>query len=108
MSEPLTPEDKLLIPNSDEENLLRILRKNLMMGGEIQTIVKRFEQEVADGMDADEAKVTDRGCSRILHRRITDFSAERSFAQTEQALREHYGIEVRGPYTREKFRPQTG
>ena len=30
----------------------------------------------------------------MLRRRITDFSAERSFAQTQQALREHYRIEV--------------
>lgn len=58
MNEQLTPEDKPLVPNSDEENLLRILRKNPMMGGEIQTIVKRFEQEVADGMDADEAEAS--------------------------------------------------
>jgi hypothetical protein len=42
----------------------------------------------------DLAKVTHRGCSRILSRRIVDFSAERSFAQTGQALWEHYHIEV--------------
>jgi len=40
------------------------------------------------------AKVTHRGCSRILCRRIVDFSAERSFAQTALALWEHYHIEV--------------
>jgi hypothetical protein len=40
------------------------------------------------------AKVTHRGCSRILRRRIVDFSAERSFSQSALALREHYHIEV--------------
>ena len=42
----------------------------------------------------DFAKVSPGGCSRILSRRIVDFSAERSFAQTAQALLEHYRIEV--------------
>ena len=42
----------------------------------------------------DFAKVTHRGCSSILSRRISDFSVERSFSQTEKALQEHYRIEV--------------
>lgn len=42
----------------------------------------------------DFSKVSHRACSRILTRRIVDFSAERSFAQTALALREHYHIEV--------------
>jgi hypothetical protein len=42
----------------------------------------------------DFANVSHRSCSRMLRRRIVDFSAERSFAQTAQALVEHYRIEV--------------
>jgi hypothetical protein len=40
------------------------------------------------------AKVTNRSASRALQRRILDFSAERSYAKTAAALREHYGIDV--------------
>lgn len=42
----------------------------------------------------DYAKVTNHGTSLTLQRRIADFSAERSFQRTTQALREHYQIEV--------------
>ena len=42
----------------------------------------------------DFAKVTHRTVSRTLQRRIVDFSAERSFQKTADALREHYQIEV--------------
>lgn len=42
----------------------------------------------------DFAKVTHRCASLHLQRRIADFSAERSFQRTAQALREHYRIEV--------------
>jgi hypothetical protein len=42
----------------------------------------------------DFAKVTNRCASLTLQRRIADFSAERSFQRTAQALREHYRIEV--------------
>lgn len=43
-------------PNTEEQKLLRSLRKNPILGGQIQSIVSRFEQEVADGMDAHEAE----------------------------------------------------
>ena len=42
----------------------------------------------------DFAKVSDRGPSLALQRRIVDFAAERSFQNTASALREHYQIEV--------------
>jgi hypothetical protein len=42
----------------------------------------------------DFANVTNRSPSRTLQRRIVDFSAERSYQATAQALREHYRIEV--------------
>lgn len=42
----------------------------------------------------DFAKVANRRVSSLLERRIADFGAERSFAATARALREHYGIEV--------------
>lgn len=42
----------------------------------------------------DFAKVTHRNPSLCLQRRIVDFSAERSYEATAQALREHYRIEV--------------
>ena len=42
----------------------------------------------------DFAKVSHRGCSLNLTRRIVDFSAERSFLKTSEALKEHYNIEV--------------
>ena len=40
------------------------------------------------------AKLTPRGCSLPLQRRIADFGAERSGRSTVAALREHYRIEV--------------
>lgn len=40
------------------------------------------------------ANVTNRCASRLLQRRIVDFSAERSYAQTAAALEEHYGIKI--------------
>ena len=40
------------------------------------------------------ANVTNRCASRLLQRRIIDFSAERSYAQTAAALEEHYGIKI--------------
>ncbi len=40
------------------------------------------------------ANVTNRCASRPLQRRIVDFSAERSYAQTAAALEEHYGIKI--------------
>ena len=58
MSDEQTPADKPLTPNSDEENLLRILRKNPIMADDFHAIAKRFEQELADGMDADEAEAS--------------------------------------------------
>lgn len=42
----------------------------------------------------DFAKITNRCTSLYLQRRIADFSAERSFQKTAEALREHYRIEV--------------
>jgi hypothetical protein len=42
----------------------------------------------------DTIKVTSRGCSLPLQRRIADFGAERSGRNTIDALKEHYGIEV--------------
>lgn len=42
----------------------------------------------------DWAKISHHSCSRVLKRRIVDFSAERSFAQSANALKEHYQIEV--------------
>ena len=52
------PDNGPLTPNTEEENLLRILRKNPMMGDQLQDIAKRFEQEIADGMDAHEAEAS--------------------------------------------------
>lgn len=43
---------------------------------------------------SDLANVTNRCASRLLQRRIVDFSAERSYAQTAAALEEHYGIKI--------------
>jgi len=42
----------------------------------------------------DFARVSSRGASLTLQRRIADFAAERSFQNTATALREHYNIEV--------------
>jgi hypothetical protein len=56
MNDKKTPDGEPLKPNSEEENLLRSLRNNPIMGAQIQAIVKRFEQEVADGMDAHQAE----------------------------------------------------
>jgi hypothetical protein len=58
MSDEQTPAEKPLEPNPKEENLLRSLRKNPMLAGQIQEIVSRFEQEVADGMNAEEAEAS--------------------------------------------------
>ncbi len=57
MSDEQTPDEEPLEPNIEEQNLLRGLRKNPMLAGQIQVMVRRFEQEVADGMDADEASL---------------------------------------------------
>lgn len=58
MSHQQTPDQEPLEPNIGEINLLRTLRKNPMMAGQFQVIAKRFEQEVADGMDANEAEAS--------------------------------------------------
>lgn len=58
MSDEQTPDEEPLELNIEEQNLLRGLRKNPMLAGQIQVIVSRFEQEVADGMDADEAEAS--------------------------------------------------
>ena len=58
MSDEQTPDEEPLEPNTEEQNLLRGLRKNPMLAGQIQVMVRRFEQEVADGMNADEAEAS--------------------------------------------------
>ena len=58
MSDEQIPTKEPLEPNSKEENLLHSLRKNPMLAGQIQEIVIRFEQEVADAMDVDEAEAS--------------------------------------------------
>jgi len=42
----------------------------------------------------DYAKISHRCCSQNLTRRIVDFSAERSFQKTAEAIKEHYNIEI--------------
>ena len=42
----------------------------------------------------DHAKLSSRGCSLLLRRRLVDFSSERSMNATVEALREHYGVEL--------------
>ena len=56
MSDKQIPEDEALEPSSAEQNLIRGLRRNPILAEQIQVIVKRYDQEVADGMDADEAE----------------------------------------------------
>ena len=40
------------------------------------------------------AKLTARGCSLLLRRRLVDFSSGRSMEGAAQALKEHYGISL--------------
>lgn len=56
MTDKTTPDEEPLEPNTEEQNLLRALRQNPILGDQIQVMVSRFEQEVADGMDAHEAE----------------------------------------------------
>jgi hypothetical protein len=56
MSDKKTPDKDPLEPSADEQNLLRILRKNPMMSDQIQAIANHFKQEVSDGMDAHQAE----------------------------------------------------
>jgi hypothetical protein len=58
MNDKQRPDEEPLEPNIEEQKLLRGLRKNPMLAGQIQVMVRRFEQEVADGMDADEAEAS--------------------------------------------------
>ncbi len=58
MSDKQPAREEPLKPNIEEETLLRVLRKNPMMADQIGVIVSRFEQEVRDGMTADEAEAS--------------------------------------------------
>lgn len=42
----------------EEENILRQLRENPIMGIQIKTIMQKFESEIANGMDANEAEAS--------------------------------------------------
>ncbi len=58
MSNEQTPDESPLTLDAQEQNLLRTLRKNPMLADQFQIIAQRFEQEIADGMDAHEAEVS--------------------------------------------------
>ena len=58
MSDEQRPTEEPFEPSIEEQKLLRGLRKNPMLAGQIQVMMRRFEQEVADGMDADEAEAS--------------------------------------------------
>jgi len=58
MSNKQTPDESPLTPDAQEQNLLRTLRKNPMLADQFQVIAQRFEQEIADGMDAHEAEAS--------------------------------------------------
>ena len=42
----------------EEEKILRQLRENPIMGMQIKTIMQKFEDEIANGMDANEAEAS--------------------------------------------------
>lgn len=56
MTDKKTPDEEPLDPNTEERKLLRTLRNNPILGDQIQSLVSRFEQEIAEGMDAHEAE----------------------------------------------------
>lgn len=56
MNEKSTPEDKPLEATPEEQKLLRQLRDNPLMGDQLKAIADKFEQEIANGMDAHQAE----------------------------------------------------
>ena len=58
MTDNKTHEKEKLEATPEEEKILRQLRENPIMGMQIKTIMQKFEDEIANGMDANEAEAS--------------------------------------------------
>jgi hypothetical protein len=58
MRDSTTPPDQGLILTKTEDHVIRSFRNNPLMAEKITSLVKRYEQEIADGMDAHHAEET--------------------------------------------------
>ena len=58
MTDNTTPENNQLEATPEEKKILRQLRENPIMGAQIKTIMQKFEDEIANGMDANEAEAS--------------------------------------------------
>ena len=56
MNDKPTPEDEPLEATPEEKIMLRQLRGNPLMAAQFQSIANKFEQEIANGMDAHQAE----------------------------------------------------
>lgn len=53
-----TPEQNSFETSPEERKLLQQLRGNPLLGDQLKTITNRFEEEIANGMDAHQAEET--------------------------------------------------
>jgi hypothetical protein len=53
-----TPQEQELILTKNEDQVIRSLRNNPLMAEKFTTLMRRYEQEIADGMDAHHAEET--------------------------------------------------
>ena len=58
MTDNKTPKKEKLEATHEELKILRQLRKNPIMGMQIKAIMQKFEDEIANGMDANEAEAS--------------------------------------------------
>lgn len=77
--------------------------------GRVELEVPRLRCPQGHGWDQPFQRLTgleSRGKSMALQRALTDFGAEKSFAQASQQLREHYGVELGPSSVRQVVREQ--
>jgi len=58
MTDNRTPKTDSLEATPEDKKILRQLRKNPIMGMQIKTIMQKFQDEIANGMDANEAEAS--------------------------------------------------
>lgn len=58
MHDRTTPPEQALILTKNEDQVIRSLRNNPLMAEKFASLIKRYEQEIADGMDAHHAEET--------------------------------------------------
>ncbi len=58
MTDSTTPKNDSLEATPEEKKILRQLRENPIMGMQIKTIMQKFKNEIANGMNANEAEAS--------------------------------------------------